>query len=432
MNKTTVLEIEKTTDEKRRTELIKNSKAYIFSYTATTSCGFISIITKLLRTKLFDNDFGNKLDSKTDILAFQNGVVCLKTKTFRKGLLSSDYLTSTIPSDYYEGIIDLSRVQFVLDHFKKTLNNNDEHLLYFLCCIGACLIGKPQLIKSIFFLVDKTDNGRGDNGKTFIIDLLASLMPNYIYKTKATLIDVKNTKIHKQLVNTKGKRIVYMEELPRDKDTNAELLKDIGDGKKLENEIMYGTSEIIDITFCLFALTNHIPNIDPNEDAVYNRYRQISFNSHFDRHGVRDQEYPEQLLFTADVTLTETLLANYSHEIFHILIEYANKFYSNNSLPKIPAQFAQDTLDTKLNNDKFASWFNDNYNLDPEGKVALKLLMSSSGMSENKVREGMKRKGFKYLSDLRGIGSDPFGKHYKGGYEGIALISDDDIDDEDM
>ena len=429
-NKTTVIEIEQTRDEKRRTELIKNSKQYIAAYTTTTYGSFISVITKLLKTTLLDNTFGNKLDATTDILAFQNGIVCLKTKIFRKGILSSDYLTSTIPSDYTPCAVE--RIDFVMNHFKKILNNNDDHLHYFLCCIGACLLGTPEKIKSIFFIVDKTDCGKGDNGKSFIFELLSSLMPNYVYKTKANLIDVKNTKTHKQIVQTKGKRIVYMEELPREKDTNASLLKDIGDGKKLENEIMFGTSEIIILTWVLFALTNHIPNINSEEEAVYNRYRQISFNSHFDRTGQRLDENSDKLLFIADVSLGEIMVNEYSHEIFHILIDYANKFYENkNKLPKIPAQFVKDTADTKLNNDMFAAWFNDNCIVDEEGKVALKQLSMLSGISEQKVKEGMKRRGYKYNKDLCGLGKDPFNKHYKGGYEGCCLKPDEEVDDED-
>jgi hypothetical protein len=45
------------------------------------------------------------------------------------------------------------------------------------------------------------------------------------------LIENNNTKVHKQLVMTKGKRLVWLEELPKDKQTNAELMKEIADEK---------------------------------------------------------------------------------------------------------------------------------------------------------------------------------------------------------
>ena len=52
---------------------------------------------------------------------------------------------------------------------------------------------------------------------------------------------------------------------------------------EIENEVLFKTSEKIDILFKLFALTNNMPLIDSKDTAVYNRYKQISYGSHFDR-----------------------------------------------------------------------------------------------------------------------------------------------------
>ncbi len=194
---------------------------------------------------------------------------------------------------------------------KKTLNNNDEHLEYYLSIIGFSFIGTPDFEKSIYFMIDKTLNGKGDNGKTFWFDILNTLMPNCVYRSKASLIEKNNTKVHKQLVMTKGKRLVWLEELPKDKQTNAELMKEIGDGKQLENEIMFGTSETLNILFKMFILSNHVPNIDPNESAVYNRYKQVSFNSHFNRRGERTEKDPKKLLFIADSSFGDKIKNEY-------------------------------------------------------------------------------------------------------------------------
>lgn len=92
-------------------------------------------------------------------------------------------------------------------------------------------------------------------------------MPNYTYKTKASFLDAKNPKLHKQLVMMKGKRLIWLDELGKSL-LNSELMKEIGDGLKIENEIMYGTSGIINIMFKLFALTNNMPKISADEIAV--------------------------------------------------------------------------------------------------------------------------------------------------------------------
>ena len=409
--------------------MIAKSKEYLQAYKTTSTNGFISVIIQFLRPQLTDDKFDEKLDTTPHILAFKNGIINLKTKQFREGLLSTDFLTDTIPYDYEP--CDITKKETLKGYLKKILNNNNEHLDYFLSLLGFSFIGMPHLEKSIYFMIDKTENGCGDNGKTFFFDILLTLMPNYVYQTKASLIETKNTKIHKQFAMMKGKRLIYLEELPKEKDTNAEIMKVIGDGKKYENEVMFGTSESIIINFKMFALSNHIPNIDPNENAVYNRYKQVSFNSHFDRTGNRVEEDPSKLLFIADETLGDTIKTQYYNEVFALMIEYANKYYMN-KIPKIPIQFVADTQETKYTNDKFACWFDEHCVKEIDGKIALKLLMSESEMNEIKVKEGMKRKGYKYNKDLSGMGKDCWNKGYKGGYEGVSIISNisNDVDAE--
>ena len=157
-----------------------------------------------------DDKFVDKLDSNKGQLAFQNGIMDLETKVFRQGILSSDFVTQTIPFDYAKG--DESKKEFVKSVLLKILNNNAEHLEYFLSIIGYTFIGSPNLEKSIYFCVDKTDKASGDNGKTFFFDILTTLLQNYVYKSKGSLLEEGNTKVHKQLAMMKGKRLVWLDE----------------------------------------------------------------------------------------------------------------------------------------------------------------------------------------------------------------------------
>jgi hypothetical protein len=236
-NKQITIRLEETQDDDTRDKLIKCSQQYLRSYQNISTSSFINVITKYLKTKLLDDNFSNKLDSTPNVLAFKNGIMDLRTKIFRKEFLSSDFITDTIPYDYKP--CNPEKKSFLKGVLKKILNNNDEHLEYYLSIIGFSFIGSPQLEKSIYFMIDKTFGGKGDNGKTIWYDILNTLMPNYVYRSKASLIEKNNSKAHKQLVMTKGKRLVWLEELPKDKQTNAELMKEIGDGKQLENEIMF-------------------------------------------------------------------------------------------------------------------------------------------------------------------------------------------------
>jgi len=410
-------------DGEEKDKLIGIQKEYLRYYTKINASGYITMCVKNLRAQLVNDLFENKLDTTPGILAFTNGVMDLKTKTFREGLRWDDFLTDTIPYDWQPS--DSSRIDYVKSVLNKILNNNIEHLEYYLALIGYSFIGMPQLEKSLYFMIDGTENGKGDNGKTFFFDILNTLMPNYVYKSKGSMIEDGNAKIHKQLCMTKGKRLVWLDEFSTKK-TNAVLMKEIADGKTIENEVMFGTSESINILYKMFILSNHIPKVDSNEEAVYNRYKQVSFGSHFDRTGMRQKEDADRLLFIADCSLSDKLKNEYYNEIFNIIIEYAAKYFVN-KLPQIPEKFQKDAQETKLKNDEFRMWFNDNCELDDSGRVPLELLRERSGFDDKMLKEGMKRVGLKYDKDLVGMSKNVFtNKYYKGGFEGCCFLKNND------
>jgi len=401
-------------DGEEKEKLILMQKEYLKYYTKINANGYISMCVKILRAQLVNDLFEDALDTMPNIMAFQNGIMDLKTKVFRYGIKGDDNLTDTIKYDWTPP--NLVKTEFVKSVLKKILNNNEEHMEYYLSVIGYSFIGMPQLEKSLYFMIDGTDNGKGDNGKTFFFDIMNALMPYYVYKSKGSLLEEGNAKVHKQLCMTKGKRLVWLDEFSTKK-TNAVLLKEIADGKTIENEVMFGTSESINILYKMFILSNHIPKVDPKEEAVYNRYKQISFGSHFDRSGNRKEENPGNLLFIADCYLSDKLKNEYYNEIFGLIIDYASKYYET-KLPKIPEKFYKDAKETKMKNDEFGMWFDENCGIDDEKRIAIELLKEKSGFDDKLIKDGMKRMGFKYDKDMRGLGKNIVNKPYKGGFEG--------------
>jgi phage/plasmid-associated DNA primase len=398
-------------------KLIEIQKRYLKAYRDISRPAFLSVITKNLKTLLCDRLFTEKIDKLTDHLAFKNGILNLKTRQFRRGILPSDYITQTIEYDYMPA--NPEKTQYVKDVLLKILNNNPEHLEYFLSIIGYTFIGRPKLEKAFYFCVDKTTSSKGDNGKTFYFDILSNLMACYVYKTQGNFLEKNNTKKHKQLAKMKASRLVWLDEFGTN-NMDAEFVKTLGDGLTTENEVMFGTSETINIQFKVFGLTNHLIRMASNEDAVFNRYTQISYGSHFDKTGTRTVEEPNKLLFIADKTLSDRLIQDYRNEIFGLVIEYANRYYSS-GLPKVPTQFQADAQETKINNDEFAMWIHENCIVDEDARVALKALVYESGMPEKKIKENMKRLGYVYNKELKGVGKDGNGKYYKGGYVGVKL-----------
>ena len=372
--------ITETENETEKDNLRKMNKKYGDAILNSSKTSFKANIIQFLKKVLIDNDFDKKLDVNVGKLAFKNGIMDLETREFTEGIKPDDLITSTIPHDYNKKF-DEKKFDFLKnDVLKKILNNNPEHLEYFLSIIGYTFIGDPSLEKSLYFGIDKTNQSHGDNGKTFWFDILTSLMPNYVYNTNKSLLEADNKKVHKQLVNTKGKRAVWMDEFD-EKRSNAEMIKNLANGLNIENEIMFGTTEGIRIMFKVFVLTNHIPNIDAKDTAVYNRFKQISYGSHFDRTGTRTKANPEKLQFIADTGLPKEIKTKYINEVFELIIAYAHKYYTD-GIPKIPEQFLNDAKETQNKNDVLKMWFEENCEEDVGGKLSIQVMEENSKIVE--------------------------------------------------
>jgi hypothetical protein len=68
---------------------------------------------------------------------------------------------------------------------------------------------------------------------------------------------------------------------------------------------------------------------------------------------------------------------------------------------------------TKMKSDTFGCWFDENCIIDSNERVALKVLMNASGMSDKAIKEGMLRLGFKYNKSLSKLGKNINGKAHK-------------------
>jgi hypothetical protein len=148
--------------------------------------------------------------------------------------------------------------------------------------LGQALLGDAVIEKALYFCV-----GVGGNiGKTLIFEALADIMPNYVSKIERKIFKKRYAKAHKHLAGTKGKRIVYVEELST-KEQETKVLKEIGNGKNIKNEIMFGTDELIHIMFKLFFLFNCQANFKVDY-GIGNRYRQLCHNSKFNKETTED------------------------------------------------------------------------------------------------------------------------------------------------
>ena len=405
----------KRADDEGRKKLEEERKELLKTYTIVAGTGYAPCVMNYLTEYLYHEKFNEKIDYNIGFLAFKNGILDLKTGVFRNGLLPDDYISFTLDFDYTKNAVDKN--SFVWKQFKKVLNNNDEHLDYFMSLVGHSFTGDSALVKAMYFMIDGSGEGKGDNGKTFLFNIIKSIMGDYVGKPTSSLLEKNNAKVHKQITGLKGKRFIFMEEFPQ-KAINCDLMKELGDGGEMNNEVMFGTMEKINIIGMFFALSNHTPKLDADEAAGYNRYKEVSFKSHFDRTGDREEENEGGLEFIADTSLGAKIVNEYRDEVIGLILQYAMRFYTS-GIPPTPIEFLQAEQQTKASNDKFLEWFQDNCEKgDEDDKLAEKKIAEMSGIDAKKVRNGMGRLGYKYNKDLSG------GRGYKGGYKGVRVITE--------
>ena len=402
-------------DDGRRKELEDERKELFKCYALVAGTGYAPCVMNYLTTYLFHDNFASCIDNNVGFLSFKNGILNLKTGGFRDGLEPEDYVSFTLGFDY--AVVRGKSRQFVWDAFKKVLNNDDDHLDYFLSLVGHAFTGESALVKHMYFMIDGSGDGRGDNGKTFLFNIFNAIMGGYVAKPKSALLDKHNTKTHKQIAGLKGKRFIYMEEFPQ-KAINDDLLKELADGGEMDNEVMFGTTETINLVGMFFALSNHTPQLDADSSAGYNRYKEVAFKSHFDRTGSRTVEDASALEYIADATLGAKIVSEHRDAVVGLVVEYAMRFYTS-GIPATPDDFKKAELATKQTNDGFAEWFDGECEAgDEDETLAEKRIAEASGMDAKRVRKGMTRMGYKYHKDLSG------GRGYKGGYIGVRFVVD--------
>ena len=162
----------------------------------------------------------------------------------------------------------------------------------------------------------------------------------------------------------KKKRLVYVEEIEKGK-VNTELLKDIVDGDKIENEILFSTTEEINIDFKLFIISNHMLrfNTDP---GIARRLICMEFNSRFaepDEYEKEKEEYKDRNVFIKDKDVNTNIDKNddYKNAFANLIIEYAMKFYENGLT--VPEKFEKASKELCDENDKMKQFLNDNFDI---------------------------------------------------------------------
>lgn len=402
-----ITERSKTDDVEEQKRITDEIQKYSKMYSEVDKSGFYSMITKHLKTILYNESFYLQLDNNPYKLAFTDGIYDLKENKFVKGFSDYDYITKTIPFGYC--VPTEAETQFVKDVLFKICNCNKNHMKYYLDILGQALTGDPDKEKALYFCVGVG----GNNGKTTIMETLGEIMPNYVSKIDRKTFEKGYSKAHKHLCGTKGKRVVYVEEMST-KEQDVDLLKECGDGKKISNEVMFGTAEEINVMFQLVFLSNCSANLKV-DGGIGNRYRQICHNANFDRQNTEDNF--ETLKFVPDNTLSDKLKTTYKHALIRLLIDSAYEYTQTNVIV-IPDEFEEAIADTLESCDEVKTWFNEYCELGDDYKCSKKELEDAITKPFREIQNDIQRiTNLKYDKNVRH-------NNNRGGYKGFRIKSE--------
>jgi len=280
---------------------------------------FSSSIAEIASNKIYDPSFYSKLDTKKDIMNFANGYVNLRTGKFKKRD-PTDFFSKCLDYDYAETVVP-EHTQKIQTLVRNICNDDTVYNNFMLGWLGYCLTGETSEQKSLYIIGHSASNGKSTLSKIF-----ETCFKCYCFKFHSDSLCEKNDKSHKYIASTKGIRYVYIEELGRGK-MNESLYKDLVDGDKINNEVLFRTTEEIEILFKLNIISNHDPQFS-TDAGMRRRGLLINFTNTF----VEEDDFISGVkgVYKKDKKLLNLFQNNdYKLAFFHILLPFAMKFYKS-------------------------------------------------------------------------------------------------------
>ena len=315
------------------------------NYLTIDHTGWINRFKDNLAEFVKDDEFENKLDNNPYKIAFKNGIYDIKTQVFNKKIQPSYYLSKTLDFDYNENI-DNEKIKFIHNEITKICNMNENCKDYYLSILAYALCGDPSKYEDMYCLIGQS----ASNGKSKLIEALMEIFPIYVGKSNVKVLESNFDKKHKYILDFAKYRLLYLNEFDEKKTIDSQMFKEIADGDKISNEVMFGTTDNLKLRAKPFITSNYTPKFDQQDKGVERRYKHLQFNSVFG-----EEEDIENLKFKKNRNFKQDII-NCKNELVHILLSYAHNIYLN-GLPEYPQEYQKEKKSILGMNNEFGDWF---------------------------------------------------------------------------
>lgn len=344
-------------DEKKKTEIQKTITRFTEIRATLCSSSVYKALETFLRSYLCaDEEWIERLDNNPYKVAYQNGILDLTTMEFREGLVSTDYLTHTIPFKW-EKATDEDKA-WVREELKKICNYKAKHTDRYLGQLGYAFCGDASKIQEFYNMKGET----ASNGKSTIFEVLTLIAPNYVSKLSSNTFEKNNKgQIHKTIATLRGNRVYWVNELDGSAVQDEVMLKGFRDGTTIPYNVMYGVSAQMPITGKLYLIGNE-PIKTKGDNGILRSLIMNQFNSNFNpMNGIKKGEDNfKELLFYSDNKMIQKMVEK-KHALLELIFEYSQKFAQTGLLPPIPKEWREEKEELREELCKFDKWFSDNY-----------------------------------------------------------------------
>jgi len=260
----------------------------------STKLGDTNMKTNIMKeaSQLFyDADFVGKLDERTGLLCFDNGVVDFEAGLFRAGR-PDDYLSMCTHIDYLPfnpdwqpltgWFWDTAKHQPIVDdvhRFMSEIYPDAELREYMWQHLASALTGTENQTFHTYI-------GKGSNGKSVLTKLMADILGDYKRDVPLSLITEKRQKVGglaPEIAELKGVRYAVMQESSKGDVVNEGVLKQLTSGTDtIQGRGLYNPMPTRFVPqFKLVMCTNELLDIRSMDGGTWRRMRVVSHVSRF-------------------------------------------------------------------------------------------------------------------------------------------------------
>lgn len=226
----------------------------------------------IIRNIKYDESIFQKLDKYRGKLQFQNGALNLETFKLEPRE-KDDFITKCLPYDMDSKLVSKKLKSKLKKQLMNITNSSEDNYKTLMSWIAYMLIGgnPKQLFGNLY-------GPTAGNGKSTIIHVLNKVFGFYIMTMDSQTFNVNYQKKHKVLIGVGPEtRICTVEEPKGEQYLDITLLKDFSSASKIQVEILYGTTKLVEINCVLNFISNYVLRF--NTDNGMQR-RGVVFNFH--------------------------------------------------------------------------------------------------------------------------------------------------------